>query len=164
MDSQDILRKVIKQVGAKEIASTLGVSSSLVYKWTQRETDSKDALMNPLERIAQLFEMSGDEQLIQWLSQRAGGFFVRNPPSTCKKGFEVVPATQEIIQQFADLLGSISSAASDNAISEKEAGHIRQAWDELKRHTEGFVKCCEEGDFANLQEWLKTNKPPVKAV
>ena len=164
MDSQDILRKVIKQVGAKEIASTLGVSSSLVYKWTQRERDSTDVLMNPLERIAQLFEMSGDEQLIQWLSQRAGGFFVRNPPSTCKKGFEVVPATQEIIQQFADLLGSISSAASDNAISEKEAGLIREAWDELKRHTEGFVKCCEEGDFANLQEWLKKNKPPVKVA
>ena len=75
-----------------------------------------------------------------------------------------MPATQEIVQQFADLLGSISSAAADNAISEKEAGLIRDAWDELKRHTEGFVKCCEEGDFANLQEWLKKHTPPVKAA
>ena len=164
MDSHDIIRQAVKKAGAKKIASTLGVSASLIYKWADRENDPTGGMMNPLERIAQLFEMSGDEQLIQWLSQRAGGFFVRNPPSTCKKGFEVVPATQEIVQQFADLLGSISSAAADNAISEKEAGLIRDAWDELKRHTEGFVKCCEEGDFANLQEWLKKHTPPVKAA
>ncbi len=163
MQSHDILRNVIKQVGAKTIAGTLGVSPSLVYKWTQREPDSTDVLMNPLERIAQLFELSRDEQLVQWLSQRAGGFFVRNPPSTCRKGFEVVPATQEIVQQFANLLGSISSAAADNAISTAEAGLIREVWDELKRHTEGFVRCCEEGDFANLQEWIKSTKPAAKA-
>jgi len=81
-----------------------------------------------------------------------------------QKGFEVVPATQEIVQQFADLLGSISSAAADNAITGKEATLIREVWDELKRHTEGFVKCCEEGDFANLPEVAKRkNKPPVKS-
>ena len=69
---------------------------------------------------------------------------------------EVMPATQEIVQQFADLLGSISHAASDNAISEDEASKIRHVWDELKRFTEGFVKCCEEGDFANLTRLADT--------
>lgn len=158
MDSHEILRNVIKQVGAKQIAAALGVSPSLVYKWTQREPEEGDVLTNPLERIAQLFELSRSEHLVQWLCQRANGVFVRNPTSTCRKGFEVVPATQAIVQQFADLLGSISTAAADNAISAKEAGMIRQEWDELKSHTEGFVRCCEEGDFANLQEWLKTRK------
>ena len=84
MDSHDIIRQAVKKAGAKKIASTLGVSASLIYKWADRENDPTGGMMNPLERIAQLFEMSGDEQLIQWLSQRAGGFFVRNPPSTCK--------------------------------------------------------------------------------
>jgi transposase-like protein len=164
MDSQEILRNVIKKAGAKNIAATLGLSQSLVYKWTHGESALTDGVTNPLERIAQLFDLSQDEQLLQWLSQRAGGYFVRNPPSTCKKGFEVVPATQEIVQQFADLLGSISEAASDNTITEKEAALIRESWDELKRHTEGFVRCCEEGDFANLQEWLKKHKPAEKAA
>ena len=164
MDSQEILRNVIKKAGAKNIAATLGISTSLVYKWTQDESALNDGITNPLERIAQLFEISQDEQLLQWLSLRAGGFFVRNPSSSCKKGFEVVPATQEIVQQFADLLGSISEAASDNVITRKEASSIRESWDELKRHTEGFVKCCEEGDFANLKEWLEKQKPPAKAA
>jgi hypothetical protein len=66
-----------------------------------------------------------------------------------------MPATQEIVQQFANLLSSISQAALDNAITEKEASAIRHVWDELKRYTEGFVRCCEEGDFAHLNEDLK---------
>lgn len=160
MDSHDIIRQAVKKVGVKDLATTLGVSSSLIYKWADKNCDPTGGMMNPLERIAQLFELSGDEALIQWLSQRAGGFFVRNPPSTCRKGFEVVPATQEIVQQFADLLGSISNAAIDNAITETEAGTIRDVWDELKSYTEGFVRCCEEGDFANLQQWLKKHPLP----
>jgi hypothetical protein len=31
-------------------------------------------------------------------------------------------------------------------------------WDELKRYTEGFVKCCEEGDFANLKSLAGSKK------
>ena len=69
-----------------------------------------------------------------------------------------MPATQEIVQQFADLLGSISQAASDSAISHEEATKIRHVWDELKRYTEGFVKCCEEGDFANLKSLASPKK------
>lgn len=164
MNSHDIIRQAIKKTSAKQIAGAIGVSPSLVYKWTEPELDKDGAVANPLERVAQLFELSGDEDIIQWLCQRAGGCFVRNPPSTCKKGFEVVPATQQIVQQFADLLGTISTAAADNAITEKEATLIRDVWDELKRHTEGFVKCCEEGDFANLRDWIKKQTPPVKAA
>ncbi len=69
-----------------------------------------------------------------------------------------MPATQEIVQQFADLLGSISQAASDNAITDPEVAKIRHAWDELKRFTEGFVRCCEEGDFANLKSLAGSKK------
>jgi len=162
MKSQDIIRQAVKNVGVKRIAAVCGVSPSLIYKWAEGACDARGGLVNPLERTAQLFELCGDEQIIQWLSQQAGGFFVRNPPSTCKKGFEVVPATQEIVQQFADLLGSISSAAIDDAITQKEAKSIRDVWDELKSYTEGFVKCCEEGDFANLKEWLEKHPASVR--
>jgi len=151
MESHDVLRLALEKGSPKEIAAAMGVSLSLVYKWAQPDENEGSGVANPLDRIAQLFELTRDEHLIQWLSQRAGGYFVRNPPSTCQNGFEVMPATQEIVQQFADLLGSISHAASDNAISEDEASKIRHVWDELKRFTEGFVKCCEEGDFANLK-------------
>ena len=158
MESHEVIKQALEKSNPKEIATALGVSLSLVYKWAQEDEGTGSGTANPLDRIAQLFDLTKDDHLIQWLCQRSGGFFVRNPPSTCKKGFEVMPATQEIVQQFADLLGSISTAASDNAISDKEAALIRHVWDELKRYTEGFVKCCEEGDFANLQEWARKTK------
>jgi hypothetical protein len=69
-----------------------------------------------------------------------------------------MPVTQEIVQQFADLLAAISHAASDNSICETEAKQIRHEWDELKRITERFVKWCEQGDFVHLAEDLKVNK------
>ena len=72
---------------------------------------------------------------------------------------ELMPATQEIVQQFADLLTAISKAASDDRITLEEAEHIRKVWDELKRFTEGFVRLCEKGDFVHLAEEIKTHLP-----
>lgn len=160
MQAHEVLHQAFEKVQVKNVASAIGISPSLVYKWAEADdTESGSVAQNPLERVARLFEATEDEQIVQWLCHRAGGCFVRNPRSTCQKGFEVMPATQEIVQQFADLLGSISQAAADNAISTAEAKSIRKVWDELKRYTEGFVKCCEEGDFANLREWARQEKP-----
>jgi hypothetical protein len=55
------------------------------------------------------------------------------------------------VKRFADVLAAISKAASDSHISPEEADHIRNEWDDLKRYAEGFVRCCEEGDFVNLK-------------
>jgi hypothetical protein len=30
-------------------------------------------------------------------------------------------------------------------------------WDDLKRYTEGFVRCCEEGDFTNLSNAMNAS-------
>ena len=69
-----------------------------------------------------------------------------------------MPATQEIVQQFADLLSAISHAASNNSISVAESSHIRHERDELKRLTERFVEWCEVSDFVHLAEDLKVNR------
>ena len=63
-----------------------------------------------------------------------------------------MPATNEIVSQFSALLGEISQAAQDNTIEKKESEKIRQVWNALKSFTEGFVKCCEEGDFRSIIE------------
>jgi len=150
MESHEVISQALDKSSVKEVAAQMGISISLVYKWGQGPEASGEYAANPLDRVQQLCEFTGDDRLIQWLCQKSGGVFVRNPPSKCQKGFEVVPATQEIVQQFADLLSAISAAASDSHISADEADHIRNVWDDLKRYTEGFVRCCEEGDFVNL--------------
>lgn len=154
MDSHQVIRQAIEAANAKEIAAQMGVSLSLVYKWTEKDSKQKSGVLNPLERLRQLYEITQHEHLIQWLCHKAGGYFVKNPPTGSRPGREVMPATQEIVQQFADVLSAISDAAADNSITDEEAKKIRHEWDELKRLTERFVKWCEMGDFEHLSEDL----------
>ncbi|MCB1224628.1 MAG: hypothetical protein KDK99_02345 [Verrucomicrobiales bacterium] len=155
MESHEVVHQALESSNPKEVAAELGISLSLVYKWAQAGGEAGSGAANPLDRVLKLYQLTRDDHILQWLCQQAGGVFVKNPPSTCKKGFEVMPATQEIVQQFANLLASISQAALDNSITREEAECIRHVWDELKRYTEGFVRCCEEGDFVHLTEDLK---------
>ena len=150
MESHDVIREAFKKSGPKEVAAEMGLSLSLVYKWAQPHTELGSGSRNPLDRVNQLRELTQDTDLVQWLCERAGGYFVRNPKSFCEAGFEVVPATNEILQQFADLLSTISQAAVDNSITDDESEKIRHVWEQLKSFTEGFVRCCEEGDFENI--------------
>ncbi len=150
MDSHDVIRKAFKHRGPKEIAAEMGLSLSLVYKWAQPNTETGSGSRNPLDRVNQLRELTGDLGLLEWLCHQAGGFFVRNPKGSLEDRLEVVPATNEIVQQFADLLSTISKAAVDNSISDDESEQIRLLWEQLKGYTEGFVRSCEEGDFENI--------------
>ena len=85
----------------------------------------------------------------------AEAFSFSTRKSTSRTPSFLIPATNEIVQEFADLLAVIATAAADNQITRKESVEIRERWEELKSVTEGFVACCEEGNFTALKE-----KPP----
>ena len=82
--------------------------------------------------------------------------FIHNPKLHNAHPDFLIPATNEIIQEFADLLAVVASAAADNNISAEEAKKIRARWEELKVATECFVHCCEEGNFQRLKD-----RPPT---
>jgi hypothetical protein len=151
VEAYEILRDALEKVSPKEVADTLGVSLSLVYKWAQppESEGAGSGMINPLERAAKLVRATGDPALIRWLCQRSGGYYVKNPSHAGERR-ELAPAMNDIIQQFADLLGSISDAATDHRITKEETQLIRRHWDELKTITEGFVRACEQGDFDRL--------------
>ena len=80
MKSHDVLKAVIETIGTKQVASDLRVSTSLIYKWcaeppTEAGDDASGA-RNPLDRLIQIFESTGDRRPIEWLCVRADGFFV----------------------------------------------------------------------------------------
>src|SRR5208283_3940463 len=102
------------------------------------------------DRIEALFQSTGDHRLVQWICQRAGGFFILNPKNTPHPHY-LIPATNQIVQEFADLLAVIATAATDSQITSAESKQIRARWEELKTATEGFVTCCEEGNFSHLR-------------
>lgn len=153
MQSHEVLREVLKSTSAKQIAADLNLSLSLVYKWA--ETPDPQALTqsyNPLDRVDQLFQSTKDLRILHWQCERAGGFFIKNPKITHAHPDYLIPATNQIVQEFADLLSVVSGSASDNAISSEESRNIRKRWEQLKSVTETFVACCENGNFAALKE------------
>jgi len=160
MHSHEILREVFQQCSPKQVASELGLSLSMIYKWAEpADATAGSGSTNPLDRIDALLRCTNDRRLVQWICQRAGGFFILNPKTTKPHPSFLIPATNEIVQEFADLLAVIATAAADNQISRKEAQQIRARWEELKSVTETFVACCEQGNFSLLKE-----KPPVLAA
>ena len=152
MQSYELLREVFDQKAPKQVAADLGLSLSMVYKWAEPpDHASGSGTSNPLDRIEALLLSTGDHRIVQWICQRAGGFFIRNPKDAPHPHF-LIPATNQIVQEFADLLAVIAVAAGDNQITEKESKQIRARWEELKTVTETFVACCEEGNFSALKE------------
>jgi hypothetical protein len=161
MESHEVLRQAFQKTSPKAVASELGISLSLVYKWAEKQSDDGSGSRNPLDRLMKVIELSGDPGIIEWLCQQNGGYFVPNPDGRhVKKG--ILPATHEIIGQFSDLLSRISDAAVDHSISPKEAKEIREVWDKLKSYTESFVRCCEDGDFDQMKKIPVPSQGPAR--
>lgn len=172
MQSHELLREVFKTKSPKQIAEDVGLSVSVVYKWAEPPGNGNShpaeaagrsggsGIANPLDRIESLLQSTGDKRIAQWVCQRAGGFFIQNPKNIPEPHY-LIPATNQIVQEFADLLHVIANAAHDNQITSDEAKQIRGRWEDLKSVTEGFVAACEQGNFEHIHNHARK---PVKEM
>ncbi len=152
MQSYELLREVFKTKPPKQVAEHVGLSVSVVYKWAEPpEHANGSGITNPLDRVESLLQGTGDQRIAQWVCQRAGGFFIQNPKNIPEPHY-LIPATNQIVQEFADLLHVIAQAAHDNQVTSGEAKQIRDRWEQLKSVTEGFVAACEEGNFEHIHK------------
>jgi hypothetical protein len=154
MQSHELLREVFQKCSAKQVAAELELSLSTIYKWAEPDDGTGSGTANPLDRIEALIKCTNDPRVVQWICQRAGGYFILNPKTNKPHSPHLIPATNEIVQEFADLLAVIATAAGDNQITRQESAAIRDRWEELKTVTEEFVACCEEGNFSALKAKL----------
>jgi len=152
MQSHELLKDILQKTSAKQISAEMGLSLSLIYKWAEPATDGSGA-PSPLDRVEQLLRLSGDQRIAQWVCERAGGFYIANPRAKLPAS-QLIPSTNAIVQEFADMLAVIASAAADDAITSQEAKAIRRRWEDLKSVTEGFVQCCEAGNFSPVKRQL----------
>jgi len=152
MESHELMKEILQKTSAKQIAAEMGLSLSLIYKWAEPAADGSGAA-SPLDRLGQLLKVTGDRRLAQWVCERAGGFFIHNPRAQ-SHAVQLIPATNTIVQEFADMLAVIAAAATDNTITAQEAKDIRGRWEELKSVTEEFVRCCEAGNFGPVHQHL----------
>ncbi len=150
MESHEVLKKAVTEIGTKAIASDMSLSASLIYKWCEPK-DSPDAggADNPLDRLARVYELTGDTGPVEWLCQKAGGFYVPNQSEKSKEEtLTILPVTQKILKEFSEMLSAVSKSLEDDGqIDEEEAGRIRKEWEELKSIAESFVVACEKGEY-----------------
>lgn len=155
MQSHEVLREVLKKTSAKQIAADMGLSLSLIYKWAEPPSDSTGSgAHNPLDRVDQLLKITNDTRIAQWVCERAGGFFIVNPEASKAPPEALIPTTNKIVQEFADMLAVIATASADNHITAEEAKQIRRRWEDLKSVAEGFLRAAEEGNFGAIKQRL----------
>jgi hypothetical protein len=147
MHSHEVMREVLKKTSAKQIAAEMHLSLSLIYKWAEKpEDESGSGAGSPLDRVGELIRITGDARVAQWVCEQAGGFYIRNPKNL-PTDQPLIPITNDIVHEFADMLATIATSSSDSVITKDEAKKIRARWEELKTVTEGFVAACESGNF-----------------
>jgi hypothetical protein len=149
MHSHEVLRESIKSTGVKTVASEMGLSTSLIYKWCEpSEGDTAAGADNPLDRIAKLCAVTGSQEPVAWLCEQADGFLVKNPDAEKPSQTPVINATKKILQEFSELLEAVTDSVNDDSkVDAAEAKRIRAEWEQLKREGERFVVACERGVY-----------------
>ena len=154
MESYEVLKEAVANLGAKNVASRLGLSTSLVYKWCQEPNeeilDGHSGARNPLDRVLDLMAITENPVVISWLCAQVNGVFIPNPEPVDREHVDatVIGSTQEMLKEFSDVLDEVSRAlADDQGVDQGEAKRIRREWEQLKAKAEGFVAACEAGAF-----------------
>src|SRR5262245_32245641 len=150
--SWEVLREAAEKVGVKAMAAKLNLSSALVYKWCQesaKDDPSASGARNPLDRLKEIYDITQDPRVINWMCSAADGFFVKNPtavPGSIES--HLLGTTQRVVEDFGEMLTAVSrSIENDGQITPEEADRIRQCWESLKTEAECFVVACERGMY-----------------
>lgn len=152
MQSYEVLRESVDDIGVKALAGALRLSPALVYKWCQespRDDPDASGARNPLDRLADIVKATGNRDVVNWLCHEAGGFFVSNPtPPGGDIQTRLLMTTQRLVLEFSHLLTTVTgSIENDGQVDPAEADGIRRAWEKLKGSAEAFTVACEQGTY-----------------
>ena len=152
MRSHEVLKRAADSVGVKALAAELRLSPALIYKWCQ-EWDQQDpeasGARNPLDRLGDIVQVTGDRRVVNWLCHEAGGFYVSNPAVPPPDiSAELLQNTQRLVKEFSELLMTVTKSIEDDGkIEPAEADRIRDSWEMFKTTVESFTVACERGLF-----------------
>ena len=129
-----------------EIAKSLGISPSMLYKWRE-PAEQGSGQPNPLHRTALLIDLTGDTRIVDWLAQRAGGQFM--PIDSEAPAGNLDKAANALVREFGLLIADVADAIEDHRITADETQELREKWNGIRTRAETFVRRCEKGDFGD---------------
>jgi hypothetical protein len=162
-ESHQVIQEALLQAGKKSIhssassqlqvhrliAQALGVSTSMLYKWREPNPRTKTP-SNPLDRVATLIIETGDERILDWLAQKAGGHFQRDEVQSHPD--KLPTASHTLVKEYSLLIARIVSMVEDHQVTPDESQELRERWDEIRKKTESFVRACEKGTYGTLEK------------
>lgn len=163
MKSHEVMRQVNDDTGTKQVASGMGVGVSTANKWAEGRPDGRSVVLNPPDRMMQLYEATRDRRPTEWLCQQQNGFFTENPPT--KSAAADLPTAEGKVQAvLGELIGLVAGLLTRKCVSQADAVRLRQGWEKAKSVVESFVRACERGCYRRppLKAWLLTLWPTLE--
>jgi hypothetical protein len=146
--SADVFKEVIDIEGAKFTALESNIGQAKLYNWSQGKSGPKYT-QNPIEQIIALTQASGSKDLIKYLCEASGGYYVENPKGIASE-MDLLRGSQKVLKKFSMTMGEIAdSIEGDGRICTDEAEKIESIWNRTKTHVQSFVDMCKAGRFDN---------------
>jgi len=125
--SNDIMKEVVGRE-VKKVAGELNVSPELIYSW------QKSYKSNPIERVIKIFEETQDQRMIEYICNRAGGFFVENT-----ENLDTEATINKIHLEISDVTRALATAWADKKLTLNELVKIQCEFNDLQSALTGFL-------------------------
>ncbi len=142
-ESSDILKETTGELGVKAVAGHLKVSPQTVYKWIESKEGS--GTRNPLDRVRDIVDVTGNMSPVHWLCQSYSGSFVLDKPT--EEDFSLQKYLEyhaNITKKMSDLSAVMFGAIiGEQRIDQDEYEEIRDAWSDVQNLLNSFVHTCK---------------------
>lgn len=164
MESHTVIKDLLKEIPAKQLAGELGVSLSLVYKWAESQLSGAGA-SNPLDRVELLARLSNNDAPLHWLCARRGGMFVKkNQNADDTPPPDLRPDASRITREISRLLVLLGESLAADALPSASATQLNTLWTKLRPLIDAFVLAALQGDYharANAASSEPNNNHPI---
>lgn len=162
MESHELLHAVFKKPTPKRVAKHLNLSLASIHQWSRPRKPKGTGVVNPLDRIAAIWELTRDVRLVEWICRMAGGYFVPNPPVRKRAAVALCMEQNALCASLIETLHRIVELSSSaQNISMEQRKRFRAQWEASKSTMETFAWKLERGEFQPLAHcrWrdIKTN-------
>lgn len=141
MKSYEVLRRMFKKVGCKNIAWELKLSLSLIHQWAQ------GTVRNPLDVVARLMDFPGGQALLDWLCRRKGGYFVKFQSLKVWRKLTLAKAAGAVVTSAGKFTTLLGLAVSAGKVTPEMEAKLKAAWQELLTEGGSFMAALKQGAF-----------------